>query len=174
MNNKCIINGLVILVFLILITPVVVYTFHFWDYEISNNPADWANFGSYIGGVYSVITAIAAIFITYKINNVNNAKYRLEKCVDSIIITIADIEQDVKETQEKYIALRIPWEKDDISRITRKCIIAKYYLKTFPIKYDQIDVLRESLTTLSEHATTENLKKLLEKYSIFIANLPIE
>lgn len=48
----------------VFISPIMVYCAHFWGYSISDEPADWASFGDYVGGVYSIIVTILVIFLT--------------------------------------------------------------------------------------------------------------
>ena len=49
---------------LVLIAPVLCYGIHFRKHTISDNPSDWADFGSYIGGVYTLLVTFMAIYLT--------------------------------------------------------------------------------------------------------------
>lgn len=51
-------------VILVFISPVLFYYLAFHDYPISRNPEDWASFGGYIGGIYSVFVTILVIFLS--------------------------------------------------------------------------------------------------------------
>lgn len=53
-----------LLFFLLFVSPISVYIYHFHDYEISKNPSDWGNFGDYIGGVYSILVTVLAIYLS--------------------------------------------------------------------------------------------------------------
>jgi hypothetical protein len=47
---------------------ICVYVFHFWRNNISADPGDWADFGSYIGGVLGwllSLLALSAVYVTY-------------------------------------------------------------------------------------------------------------
>ena len=49
---------------MLLLAPIAFYALRFRHYSISDDPNDWADFGSYLGGVYTVIVAFLAIFLT--------------------------------------------------------------------------------------------------------------
>lgn len=54
---------------LVLFIPVLVYMLHFRKLSISDDPSDWADFGSYIGGIYTVLVTFLAILLTRHIEN---------------------------------------------------------------------------------------------------------
>lgn len=49
---------------LVLIAPILIYYIQFHQCPISNNPSDWADFGSYLGGVYTLLVTFLAIYLT--------------------------------------------------------------------------------------------------------------
>lgn len=53
------------LIALIGLVPLAIYCYNFHSYQISDDPEDWAFFGDYIGGVYSVILTCLLSYITY-------------------------------------------------------------------------------------------------------------
>lgn len=61
--------GLVIAAIFLLV-PVVIYACSFQDFGISKDNQDWANFGSYLGGTYTLFASIASIatlfFVLYQ------------------------------------------------------------------------------------------------------------
>lgn len=60
---------------IIIISPYLTYSLYFHNSVISTNNQDWANFGSFIGGVLSPLVAIGGIFITlliYKMSDERN------------------------------------------------------------------------------------------------------
>lgn len=53
-----------ILFFLLLVAPILIYVIRFHSFSISDDPSDWADFGSYLGGVYTVLVTFLAIILT--------------------------------------------------------------------------------------------------------------
>ena len=53
-----------IIFILVLIAPLLLYFIQFRHCDISNDPSDWADFGSYIGGVYTLLVTFLAIYLT--------------------------------------------------------------------------------------------------------------
>ena len=49
---------------LLLLSPILLFIYQFHNYPISDNPSDWADFGSYLGGVYTVLVTFLAIILT--------------------------------------------------------------------------------------------------------------
>ncbi len=49
---------------IVLLAPILLYCIHFRGYSISNDPSDWADFGSYLGGVYTLLVTFLAIYLT--------------------------------------------------------------------------------------------------------------
>jgi len=61
MNNKTL---LIIVIALVLVfIPIGVYIFQFSERPLSSNPADWAQFGDYVGGLLNPILSAAAFFL---------------------------------------------------------------------------------------------------------------
>ena len=69
----------------ILLLPIISYVFYFRNNPISNFPEDWGSFGDYIGGCYSIFTAIMTIVITYYLHKQNSKQSKLELCTNEII-----------------------------------------------------------------------------------------
>ena len=62
---------LILALILIVVVPISIYIIHFNDSSLSNNSADWGNFGSYINGVIAPLIAILGIIITYVLSDNN-------------------------------------------------------------------------------------------------------
>lgn len=62
-----------LLVFIMCI-PILAYICNFGCNGISEDVSDWANFGDYIGGVYSVLITILAIYLTRELNQRDKQK----------------------------------------------------------------------------------------------------
>lgn len=52
----------------VLCIPILCYIINFASYGVSGNVSDWAAFGDYIGGVYSVVLTIVLVYVSYSLN----------------------------------------------------------------------------------------------------------
>lgn len=68
-----------ILSLVILASPVLLYIRQFGRLGISNDPQDWAVFGDYIGGVYTVLVTFFAIYLTRNLEKRDAEKTRQEQ-----------------------------------------------------------------------------------------------
>ena len=66
---------------LVVTMPLAVYVIHFYDYPISENPSDWADFGSYIGGIYSIIVAILVVYLTRDLSKKDAISIKLPRLI---------------------------------------------------------------------------------------------
>ena len=87
-------NRLLLLAILACIIPIIVYIFRFHSGGFSNNPADWGTFGDYIGGVYSVILSIIAIYVTYIIREREDKTKEKRKVLTELYKTIISIKSE--------------------------------------------------------------------------------
>lgn len=76
-----------------LLIPVGVYLFHFYGAGISDNPENWAQFGDYIGGTYSVLITILAIYLARNLSLKDEVASKKRDAIDDIFQQIAKIEQ---------------------------------------------------------------------------------
>lgn len=74
------------------IAPVIVYAWKFRDCSISDNPSDWADFGSYIGGIYTVVVTIFAIYLTRHLENKDMERKKAKEAIGSIFEQISKID----------------------------------------------------------------------------------
>lgn len=159
------------IVFLILFLPVLFYMINFRDQEISDKTSDWGDFGSYIGGWYSAIIAFLAIVISWKLNEMNSFENKIGRGIDRITLSYYKI-RDLYETVEK--------NNEDIDKVQKcrklimtECRIIDYYIKTFPIKVDNLNDFRNSIYNMRRHVTNKKSFDEFEKeYFIFIQNQP--
>ena len=85
MTNKNVTRNMIIVLvitLLIILGTVLSYIVNFKEYSVSKDSVDWANFGSYIGGILSplisLISLIVLTYITYLISrNDNVANFNL-------------------------------------------------------------------------------------------------
>lgn len=64
--------------------PLAAYYYQFGKADISDDPEDWANFGDYIGGVYSVLITIVAVYLTRKLERKDAMSNRRKQTLDDI------------------------------------------------------------------------------------------
>lgn len=72
----------------VLIFPLFMYFRQFSKNGLSNDTEEWSRFGDYIGGVYSGIIALVAIFITYSLEKGRSKSDILHKRAESLISII--------------------------------------------------------------------------------------
>ena len=152
------------IVFLMLFLPILLYMMNFRDQEISDKTSDWGDFGSYIGGWYSLITAIAAIMVTIIISRRSSKESRIIHCVEKITLSYERIrdwnliieENGDLDTCSKYRKL-----------IKTECIVMIYYVKTFPIE-------NKYLASYSRATNNYRFKVLTNQYETFIKGLPLK
>lgn len=72
---------MLVIAILLLMIPVAIYAFSFQDLEISKNNQDWANFGSYLAGVYTFFASLASLatlfFLLYQHYSQRESQQRL-------------------------------------------------------------------------------------------------
>ncbi|MFP8845380.1 hypothetical protein ACLILW_16990 [Shewanella baltica] len=110
--NKIKIIAVTILLLVVLFIPFILYWYLFQDYSISRNNQDWANLGSYLGGVYTFFASLASlatlIFLLYQYYSQKDYQQRLAVAQLEIInfqkyqahyqqflLVIDNLEQDV-------------------------------------------------------------------------------
>lgn len=72
----------------------------FSNYNFSKDPADWGTFGDYIGGVYSVILSIIAIYVTYMISEREDKSKEKRKILTELYKTIISIRSEEVDLQK--------------------------------------------------------------------------
>ncbi len=82
------------------IIPILVYTIRFSNYELSKDPSDWGTFGDYIGGVYSVLLSIIAIYVTYMISEREDKSKEKRKVLTELYKTITSIKSEEVDLQK--------------------------------------------------------------------------
>ena len=111
MTNKNLIRNIrivLVITLLIILGTVSLYVFNFKEYSVSKDGADWANFGSYIGGILSPLISLISLFvlayITYLISkNDNVASFNLNllsRKMDAFDKLVALCPEVLKSTEE--------------------------------------------------------------------------
>jgi hypothetical protein len=94
---------LLLLAIVACIIPVIAYIIRFYSYGFSKDPTDWGTFGDYIGGVYSVILSIIAIYVTYMISEREDKAKEKRKILTElykVIISIRSEEVDLQKVNK--------------------------------------------------------------------------
>ncbi len=82
-----------IFILFILLFPVILYINKFHG-PLSNDSSDWANFGSYIGGVYSVVLTIVLVYVTHLLNARSEKDSKRREVINKIYEKIEGITAD--------------------------------------------------------------------------------
>lgn len=112
--NKKIGNAICIKKYLILIMPILVLLFFIAIYLVkfhnglSSDSEDWGDFGSYIGGISSLIFSGAAIYASYKVSIYNYNISMVDKYMYLIFQEMNEVEQLL--TELKLLRLKNPNE----------------------------------------------------------------
>ena len=81
-----------ILFLLVLFIPVLVYMIRFRNYTISDNPSDWADFGSYVGGIYTVLVTFLAILLTRHLEHRDAERNKAKNAASTIFEQMSKID----------------------------------------------------------------------------------
>lgn len=90
---KWIEKHILVLSILALLVPIGVYFLRFCGAGISGDPENWAQFGDYIGGTYSVLITILAIYLARNLSLKDEVASKRRNAIDEIFQQIAKIEQ---------------------------------------------------------------------------------
>lgn len=85
---------LLLLAILACIIPIIIYMIRFSGHEFSKDPSDWGTFGDYVGGVYSVLLSIIAIYVTYMISGREDKSREKRKILTELYKTIISIKSE--------------------------------------------------------------------------------
>ena len=89
-----------VVLFVVFVLPLFIYCIHFKAYPISSNPSDWADFGSYIGGVYTVVVTILAVYLTSHLGKKDAAWKKLQEAVGAIFVQVKKIDYNKVNVKE--------------------------------------------------------------------------
>lgn len=81
-------------ILVVALLPILIYCINFYKFSISDNPSDWALFGEYIGGIYSVIAALLVVYLTRYLSKEDNKRNKLIEIVESLYQQIKVIENN--------------------------------------------------------------------------------
>ncbi len=146
-----------ILSLVILASPVLLYIRQFGRLGISNDPQDWAVFGDYIGGVYTVLVTFFAIYLTRNLEKRDAEKNKARAAVGIIYEQIGKINYKHIDMRSVRKLLRLAKENelympqylfDKLTELYDDYVVAKDEPSRFNIKKEQ-DV-KSSLKKLYE------------------------
>lgn len=158
MKNRNILIG-----FIILTTPYIIYICHFYESDLSYKTSDWGNFGSYINGIIAPIIAFLGIIITYTLSQ-NNKKTNLT------LLKRKEMEQRPLlyvsyDDYENYIEIKIS------NKGIGPAVIQEYIVKNTRtgVKYDSFYNILKEINLQSFTYYTGDMSKLImspneEKY----------
>ena len=78
----------------IALAPLAYYVFWFKDAPISNDPSDWASFGSYIGGLYSVLVAVLVVYLARELAKKDEVTSKKKSAIEALYQQILKIKND--------------------------------------------------------------------------------
>lgn len=173
--NRNVVYVLWIIIAIILLLPIISYVFYFRNNPISSFPEDWGSFGDYIGGCYSIFTAIMTIVITYYLHKQNSKQSKLELCTNEIISSYYKI----LECFDLYNVNK----RDGVNNLFAKyneelksnCLIIEYYIKIHPY-YSQTnghDFMMASYN-LRNNVDQEHFNAFVNSFNSFIKNMPFK
>lgn len=64
--------------------PLLLYICNFGMNGISDDLEDWAYFGNYVGGVYSIVVALFVLFLARKLERNDKRKEKRQEAIDEI------------------------------------------------------------------------------------------
>ncbi len=85
---------LYILLGAIALVPLGYYVWWFRDASISNDPSDWASFGSYIGGLYSVLVAVLVVYLARDLSKRDEVASKKKAAVEALYLQILKVKND--------------------------------------------------------------------------------
>ena len=86
----------------VFIIPIGIYWLKFRTAGMSNDPENWAEFGDFVGGVYSVLVTILAIYLARNLTLKDEAVSKRRDAIDDIFQQIAKIEQCADVNSKTY------------------------------------------------------------------------
>ena len=105
---------------LIALTPILIYVFHFWNNDISSNPADWTNFANYFSGltvpVLTFFNLVILVWITIVVEKLDSDRKEKELDFQKQLVEVSnnlqkEIAFEANNTQKKAIKSQLQFEQ---------------------------------------------------------------
>ncbi len=94
-----------ILLTILFLLPIIIFIIEFHSYTLSNDTANWGDFGDYIGGIYSISITLLAVFLTFYLTKKDEKR---KKRIEAIIAINDKIDKCYRAmndtTRLKYVA----------------------------------------------------------------------
>ena len=93
------------LICILAFVPLGLYVWQFHNSTLSSNPNDWASFGSYVGGVYSIIVALLVVYLARELSKKDEVAGKRKKAVEVLyqqIIKVNSEKVDERSVQRIY------------------------------------------------------------------------
>lgn len=97
---------------IILFVPVLVYILKFVGFSISDDPSDWGVFGDYIGGIYTVLVTIFAIYLTRHLDKRDVERNKARTAYGEIYEQICKIDYQKVDLRSVKKLLKLANEKE--------------------------------------------------------------
>lgn len=85
---------------IVLSLPIGAYVIQFHGYDVSDDPENWAQFGDYIGGTYSVLITILAIYIARNLSQKDETQIKRQRVAENFVKQISKIKKCTEEHQK--------------------------------------------------------------------------
>ena len=95
-----------------MLAPLGVYVANFGRYAISKDPADWGTFGDYIGGVYTVLVTVFAIYLTRHLEKHDVERNKARMAVGTLYEQIGKIDYQHVDKRSVNKLLRLTKENE--------------------------------------------------------------
>jgi hypothetical protein len=133
-----------IIFILVLIAPVLCYSIRFRKYPISDNPSDWADFGSYIGGIYTLLVTFLAIYLTRHLER-RDIEWKKSKTA------VGELYEQIS---------RIDYKNVDMRSVSKLLRLVKQYQLYIPVDvYDNLVSLRDDYVEAKTEPEKFDIKK---------------
>ncbi len=153
--------------FVIFLLPIILFCIKFCSYKLSENPADWGDFGDYIGGVVGTNLSIIAIIISFSsIYYSMKMSMALQDNEIKFNNKMADKEKKIIENQSK------PYLYFELNRIPEKTEIeicnfgnGPMIIKKIEIEYNETEIYSNFHRLFSEKFGQIEFREILVKYN---------
>lgn len=130
----------------VLCIPILCYIINFASYGVSGNVSDWAAFGDYIGGVYSVVLTIVLVYVSYSLNKKSEKEKEKLRAIHEIYSSIVVIKSEEMNIDDinGLVRLIISNQLYIRANVFNHLISFTDYCKTVIVNRSAIDIERET------------------------------